>query len=177
MDAYRRGPPTPPPLHFRNHQQNTAQAQPSEQPQARIATMVGEGVEKSQETSPAWQHFSEFEPPAGKKTSRLSARCGHSRVTCLGTAPCAQPAVWEALHVQPRRPCSGKEKLRDKRSFEPSERVPHPRFQGGDRGQPSIDIHRKEACPPVPSSVFLCYRPDSSRKNSHCASPSRPVTS
>ena len=42
-------------------------------------------------------------------------------------------------------------KLRDRRSAEPSEKAPHPRVQGGDRGQRSMDIHQEEACPPVPS--------------------------
>ena len=94
-------------LHLHSHQ-NTAQAQPFEQPPAGTATAVlGAGVVRNQKTSPVWQHFRSLSRRSGRK--RSSAECDH-KVTCLGTAPCAQPAARETLHVQPRRPCSGKEK-------------------------------------------------------------------
>ena len=57
----------------------------------------------------------------------------------------------------------------------PSERVLHPLVQGGDQGQPSIDIHQEEAFPPVPSSSFSSTIP-TRRDKTHIAL-YRPVSS
>ena len=41
----------------------------------------------NQNTSPLWRHFSEFEQPAEKNNAKCTVV---TRVTCLGTAPCAR---------------------------------------------------------------------------------------
>ena len=66
-------PPPPPPTNTTTTATSTpAQAQPPEELPAGTATVLGAGVGRLQKTSPVWQHFSEFDPPVGKKNVKCT---------------------------------------------------------------------------------------------------------
>ena len=116
-----------------------------------------------------WQHYClEFEPPVGKEkvkciivvTKLLASRCDR--------APCAQSAVRETLHVQPYRPCGGKEEniyLVPGIFIVPSRR--------GKKKLPFRPAEEKNYIPSRPAGEKTIYRPFPSRKKIFTV-PSRP---
>lgn len=149
-------PPSPPPpttsiSHFYN-QPNTAQAQSLEQPPPGTATVLLAGVGRNHKMSPVWQHLRLLGNRIISQKWKCQVHGGH-KVTFIGTSPWARSTVQGILHVQPGRPCSGKEENNIHCPFPPRKEiltVP---------SQPKIIHPLSRPAPPLKRFTFLLKRP------------------